>query len=240
MTSLLGRFKIVLFDEIAFAIPHLSHFISLTQGFKPPAASVSFDHGCVTILTSRQSSRWSDGPLRLLVTCKPLDWQIDCAAQICTALIPTLSGVEQLRLEIFNEEVMLEWEIDGTTWHELLRPFNGVKELHIEDGLLKVLSRALQADEVGSAPGFLPNLEHILAADNLFAPFIDTRRSVGRPIQFLKSPRRPPVSSWTNAFAAHRNARAVTGARVGTTRTVHNKTEWPLRVGRLAKTPSTP
>jgi hypothetical protein len=34
--------------------------------------------------------------------------------------------------------------------------FNGVKELHIDYGLQWELSRALQADEVGSDPGFYP------------------------------------------------------------------------------------
>jgi hypothetical protein len=43
-----------------------------------------------------------------------------------------------------------EWqngEIDGTTWHELLRSFIGVKELRICDSLSEELSRALQVDE---------------------------------------------------------------------------------------------
>ena len=45
-----------------------------------------------------------------------------------------------------------EWEngeIDGTTWLELLRPFIGVKTLHICDALLEELSRALQVDGGG-------------------------------------------------------------------------------------------
>ena len=81
-----------------------------------------------------------------------------------------------------------EWqngEIDGTTWHELLRSFIGVKELYIDDALLEELSRALQVDEVGLDPGFLPNLQSIHADDNLFTSFIDSRQVVGRPVQFV-------------------------------------------------------
>jgi hypothetical protein len=187
MTPLLEQLNIVLFNQIAFALPHLSHFINMTQGFKLPAATVSFDHGWVSIITARDSSQWSDEPLRLLVRCKQLDWQIDCAAQVCTTLIPTLSGVEQLRLDSVNEEVMPKWKIDSTAWHELLRSFIGLKEVQIQDGLLQELSRVLEADEVGSEPGFLPNLEHIVAADNQFASFIETRRIAGRPIEFRQT-----------------------------------------------------
>jgi hypothetical protein len=59
-----------------------------------------------------------------------------------------------------------------------------VNQLHIYPGLTEELSRALQVDEVGSDPGFLPNLRSIGAAHNLFTSFIDTRRVVGRPVEF--------------------------------------------------------
>ncbi|KAF8256778.1 hypothetical protein EI94DRAFT_1710228 [Lactarius quietus] len=51
---------------------------------------------------------------------------------------------------------------------ELLHPderpsFIGVKELHMQRGLLEEFSRrALQVDEVRSEPGFLPDLQNIL------------------------------------------------------------------------------
>jgi hypothetical protein len=33
--------------------------------------------------------------------CKQLDWQIDCAAQICHELIPALSSVERFTLTVY-------------------------------------------------------------------------------------------------------------------------------------------
>ena len=66
-----------------------------------------------------------------------------------------------------------------------------MKELRIGNGLTEELSRALQVDGVGSHPGFLPGLQDIVAADNLFASFIDTRRVVGRPVRLL--PPTPPT-----------------------------------------------
>jgi len=128
------------------------------------------------------------------VKCKPLDWQIECAAQICTALAPKLLVSDVERFILDDDSLNLgKWaraEIDETTLHELLRSFVGVKELHIETTLLEELARALEMDEVGSDPGFLPDLQEIVAERNRFASFIDTRRLVGRPVRF-SLPSRP-------------------------------------------------
>ena len=181
----LEQLRITLFNQIAFALPHLSHLINITENLKLSTVKVFFGKGVVFIVTFNDRLI---GPFRLCVLCTQLDWQIDCAAQICSALTPVVSGVEQVVLDFYDKMLPTEWqngEIDSTTWHELLRPFIGAKELHIEDGLLNEISRALQVDEVESDPGFLPNLQQIFAERNLFASFIDIRQVMGIPIQFM-------------------------------------------------------
>jgi hypothetical protein len=185
---LLEQLDITLFNQIAFALPHLFHLINTTEVFKLPTARVDFGLKEVSVTTPHPSPQWFDEPLRLHVKCKQLDWQIDCTAQICNALIPALSSVEQFTLcckywEIWTE--LRNGAIDSTTWHDLLRSFIGVKELHIDRVLLEELSRALQLDGVGLDPGFLPNLRSIHSRDNMFNSFIDTRQVVGRPVQFV-------------------------------------------------------
>jgi hypothetical protein len=185
---LLERLDITLFNQIAFALPHLSHFINITEGFKLSTATVFFQRDYVWIVIGPDSSLQFE-PICLYVNSKQVDWQIDCAAQICVALTPALSHVERLTLNFHGKTLPTEWEngeIDSTTWHELLWSFVGVKKLHIGRALLKELSRALQLDDVGSDPGFLPLLEEIVAEDNLFVSFIDTSRLVGRPVRFSK------------------------------------------------------
>ncbi|KAN0134707.1 hypothetical protein V8E53_007492 [Lactarius tabidus] len=189
---LLEQLEITLFNQIAFELPHLFHLINITEVFKLPVARVYFRRNEVTVTTNHESSQleWlgRSGPFRLRVVCKQLDWQIECTAQICNALIPTLSGVERLTLDFYDTKIPTELEngaIDGTTWHDLLRSFIGVKVLHIHDGITEELSHALQLDEVELDPGFLPNLRSITAADDLFTSFIDTRRVIGRPVDFL-------------------------------------------------------
>ena len=184
---LLEQLRITLFNQIAFAQPHLSYLINITEAFKLPCAVVGFDGNEVYVIMGRHAG-W--GPFQFHVKCNQLDWQIDCAAQICRSLIPALSGVELIRLMCFHKKIPTEWQngaVDGSTWHELLRSFIGVKELYIDKPLLEELSCALQVDEVGSDPGFLHNLQSIGAASNLFTSFIDTRQVVGRPVRFSQT-----------------------------------------------------
>ncbi|KAH9033756.1 hypothetical protein EDB85DRAFT_1949693 [Lactarius pseudohatsudake] len=89
-----------------------------------------------------------------------------------------------------------EWrngEIDGTTWHELLRSFTGVNKLRICAALSEEVSRALQVGEVGLDPGLLPGLQEIVTelygkrADDLFGWFVDARRLADRPVRLMPS-----------------------------------------------------
>ena len=182
---LLERVFIKLFNQIAFVLPHLFYLIDITEVFKLSSVRVSFGHDEVFVSKSADFLV-GPNPFDLRVRCRQLDWQIDCVAQICHGLVLTLSGVEELMLVIYQEipTELQNGAIDSATWHDLLRTFIGVKELYIDDRFLEELSRALQADEVGSDPGFLPNLRFIHAKDNRFASFIDARQVVGRPVRF--------------------------------------------------------
>jgi hypothetical protein len=185
----LEQLDTTLFNQIAFALPQVSYLINITEAFNCPRMAVIFNRDTVSVTASHRASIWGLEPFFLRVICEQLDWQIDCAAQICHSLIPALSGVEIFELDCGNWAIPTEWQngaIDSTTWHDLLRPFIGVEKLYMHYELLKELSRALQMDEVGSDPGFLPNLRSIYAYDNQFTSFIDTRQVVGRPVKFIK------------------------------------------------------
>ncbi|KAI9432060.1 hypothetical protein H4582DRAFT_1126248 [Lactarius indigo] len=201
-TPLLEQLHITLFNQIVFTLPHLSHLIDITEGLKLHAARVFFERNEASITTAN-NTLLLNGPFYLRVMCKQLDWQINCVAQICSALMPALSGVEQLMLNLYDE-MMPEWqngEIDGTTWHELLRSFTGVKVLHIGHTLSEELSRALDAGEVGSDPRLLPSLQEIANefegehADGLFGSFIQCRQVAGSPVRLLSPNSETPFYS---------------------------------------------
>ena len=202
---LLERLDIALFNQIAFALPHLSHFTNIIEGLKSPVAEVSFGRDAVSVITNHYNTRQHNGRFALRVMCRQLDWQIDCAAQICSALMPALFGVEELKLRFYEQMIPTEWqndEIDGTTWHELLRAFIGVKKLRLCAALSQELSRALQADDVGSDPGLLPGLGEIVSEfarheHSLFDSFIHARRIAGRPVLYVKL---TTTTSWYPTF----------------------------------------
>ncbi|KAF8271176.1 hypothetical protein EI94DRAFT_1721043 [Lactarius quietus] len=199
-TPLLKRLIITLFNQIIFTLPRLSHFANVTETIKPDTAEVRFDRNKVSI--NMANSTRLDGEddddddgdnqhFSLQVMSKQLEWQIDCAAQICSALMPVVSGVQTVTLNFHEKAIPTEWEngeIDGTTWHELLRSFIRTKELRICDALSKELSRVLQMDEIVSDPGMLPDLQLLVCRSvehppaRLFSSFIRARRVAGRPV----------------------------------------------------------
>ena len=188
----------------------MSQFVNNTAQIKfRRSALISFSLGSAIFLGS------GDGypGFTLRVICKPFDWQIDCAAQICVALMSALSGIEKLWLnysgpwratsdwdEILDEiQDGIDHTTNDTTWPELLRSFVSVKELHIDRELSVELSRALEVDEIGLDPGLLPDLQELVSdyrgenADSLFGSFFHARQVAGRPVLLhLSYPQSPP------------------------------------------------
>ena len=93
---------ITLFNQLAFSLAHLSQFVNITELIKfSRTATINFLPGASVTLSHRvmdwRSANW-DQHFALRVMCKSSDWQIDCTAQICNALMSTLSGIENLSL----------------------------------------------------------------------------------------------------------------------------------------------
>lgn len=198
---LLERLSITIFNQVAFTLPHLSRFTSTTERLKLPIASVIFDSDAVSVVTNEhgQQQQRADGTpsFSFRVMCREFDWQVDCAAQICNALMLTLSGVEELTLDVDGQRTPTDWQdyaVDGTTWRELLVPFTGTRELHICHALAWELSFALQEEEAGLNPMLLPILKQLSPlleaehANNAFSSFLDARQIAGRPVRLSPSP----------------------------------------------------
>ncbi|KAH9008458.1 hypothetical protein EDB85DRAFT_2164366 [Lactarius pseudohatsudake] len=208
---LLDHLGITIFNQVAFTLPHLSHFTNTTEGLKLPIASVIFESGAVSVVTDqRNRQQWADGPpnfsFSFRVMCREFDWQVDCAAQICNALIPMLSGVEGLTLNFDGHCIPTEWQdgaVDGTTWRELLGPFVGARKLRICHALIWELSLVLQSEDAGLDPMLLPCLQELVPqldeehANNAFSSFIDAREIAGRPVR-VSPPPAPPAPGQHN------------------------------------------
>jgi hypothetical protein len=157
-------------------------------------ARVIFNKDGASIYTGYYE-QWGIGrfSLHVNVHCEPLDWQIDSATQVCSALRNVLSAVEELTLDLDADGMPPDWEntLDDIAWHELLLPFIGVKKLHIGSSLTSELSQALESVSGELVLELLPELQalevplEIDLATKAFAMFMKTRESVGRPIHLL-------------------------------------------------------
>ena len=203
-TPLLERLSLTLRFDLTFSLVNLTEFIRRTEGFRSLVASVIFKKGGPSI-DAGHHEQGGLGKLNLHVNCEPLDWQIDSATQVCSALANVVSAVEALTLDLDVDGMASDWAdtLDSLFWHELLLPFIGVKKLHIGSSLTVELSQALRSAAGGLALELLPDLQelHIAHSRNLHVQeidhakdalftFVEIRESVGRHVH-LSTP-----SSW--------------------------------------------
>ena len=193
---LLTQLNLTLLFELAFTLGNLTKFIQRTEGLGCLAARVKFDKDSAYIDAGQKESGynkpWDIRRIRLHVNCKPLDWQIDSAAQVCTALQKALSDVEELQVDLDVHGIPSNWEntLDSMLWHELLLPFIAVKELYISSSITRELSQVLSLVAAGLVLELLPELQKLEIPDGMdtkyaFSVFVKTRKSVGRPIQLV-------------------------------------------------------
>jgi hypothetical protein len=186
-TPLLERLSLALFFDLAFTLVNLTEFIHRTEGFVYVAARVIFHFGGSASIDAGHHGQRGIGKLRISVNCKPLDWQISSAKEVCSALGKVLSTVEELTLYL-KPLSDSSWEntLDDVLWHELLLPFIGVKKLHIGSSLTVELSRALKSVPRWLVQELLPELQELKVPDNAksaYSAFVKTRNSLGRRVR---------------------------------------------------------
>ena len=194
-TPLLEQLSLTLHFDIAFTLVNLTEFIRRTEGFTCLVGQVIFnkDGASVDAGYDEQQEGVGKSSLRVNVNCKPLDWQINSATEVCSALGGFLSIVEELTLDLRVIGMPSNWEstLDEVPWQGLLLPFIGVKKLHIGSSLSLSLSKALESDAGGL---ILPNLQELELSlttknvTNALTVLIETRESMGRPIHLLVPP----------------------------------------------------
>lgn len=193
----LRNFDVTLFNQLLFALPVLSQFISTTAELRFPVAKVNFNQTSISISLSNHKEAQGGKSFYVQVSCKPFDWQVNSAAQICGALLRMPAEVEDLSLDFYEHIMPPQWqnEVDSRMWYELLGPFRGVKKLHIGHALALDLSRALQPDDGDEEPTglLLPALDELLVEEGCednFTEFINAPQRADCPIQLVVCPSR--------------------------------------------------
>jgi hypothetical protein len=179
----------ILFDrQLDFPVPYLLQFIQSSKSliFKTFELSVSGDHVEFTFrpyLESVESPPVYYGEIEG----GHLGQQVTSAVQILGTLSPVLSVVEKFTFGYItgNQPAGLH-DIDRIQLRELLRPFSGVKTLHVQNELVKGVSQSLLSEDGELPLELLPNLEELRSSGSdvrdILTPFINERQSAGHPV----------------------------------------------------------
>jgi hypothetical protein len=103
------------------------------------------------------NSGTSTPPLRLQISCKPLDWQLSGMAQVCDQFSPFLFRVEELRINTTRSPSGQDDEA-GEQWLDLVRSFSGARDFWMANELTTDILCALGRTDDTSV---LPALRHI-------------------------------------------------------------------------------
>ena len=188
---LLSRFHINFSNQLTFTVPHLLQFMSTSENLRFSSVWLHFDTYAVILMADHCGER-EFSPFRMQVKCRHLDWQVTSVMQIFNAFLPVLPVVEQLTLSHKAHDLSSEQhnELDRTQWRELLRFFNNVKTLRVQNELVEKLACSLRSGD-GEAPlEPLPNLKELLYsgggdAYSQVTPFINERQAAGHPVSLI-------------------------------------------------------
>jgi hypothetical protein len=192
----LEKLDMQFFNQLTFSISGLLQFMNTTENLRFDSVKFQFSGGGVQVgvYPPDETKVYA---LELYVICWHLDWQIFSVAQIFNSLSQMFSMVEHLTFkhEVHNQSSEEHNEVDRTEWHKLLKSFSNAKTLHVDEGLVKELSRSLRPDDRELPLELLPELQELTYSgdDNTgdaFTPFIDARQKAGRPVTLIRpSPR---------------------------------------------------
>jgi hypothetical protein len=184
----LRTLEILFSNQLIFDVPRLFHFMGTSENLTFNALELAFDMYFVDLKADPLWDGWRN-PLRLRIMCRHLDWQVASVVQILDSFSPILSAVEKLTLSHVEHNRSSEWhnDVDRTQWHDLLKPFEGVKTLQVPKELVGGLAHSLRSENKESSPGLLPNLEVLRffggsRIGDAFVPFIDERKAVGHTV----------------------------------------------------------
>ncbi len=188
----LEKFQIGFIHQLTYSIPRVLQFLSTTENLRFDSARFQFgwERVYVQVYLREEAKTYA---LSLDVDFSHLNWQVSSVAQIFNTLNQILSPVEHLTLEhkVQRQSSQEHNEVDRTEWHKLLRSFNNVRTLSVEDGLVKELARCLQLDDGEPSLELLPELQELRYfgsgdTGEAFTSFVQTRQNAGRPVTLIR------------------------------------------------------
>ena len=193
-TPRLHLFEISYFNQLDFCVPQLSQFIGRTESLELAQSRYAYvrfqiDTICVELNCEEEGHRLCR--LILHISCKWLDWQVPCLAQILGQSPTMVSNVHHLWIDQVNMHLEPGWQDedwDDIDWLELLRPFTAAKTLYGSKQLAGHIALALGGVNGEIVTEELPVLDTLSLEDQSVRSveqFITVRRLSGRPITFV-------------------------------------------------------
>jgi len=197
-TPRLEKLQINLSDEPTVSVTNLQQFISNSEILRFTGASWRFDRREFRLQAypSKGSRTYA---LSMVINGRAGEhWPLSSTAQMLGVLGPVFSGVMHLSVGICDENI--SWlglppynDADRTQWRDVLRPFNNVTTLRVEDALVREISRTLKVYDGESTMELLPELKELICGANVnaddlfdtFAAFIEARQHAGHPVTLI-------------------------------------------------------
>ena len=189
-TPVLEQGDFSFFNRLVFDTPLLGHFIRRTKTFMSiRIAHIEFNSDSVGVMLLDDGK--SLEPLRLNISCEPLDWQLSAVAQVLNSLLSSLPTLETLKIAVDHDD--WKGEIEVVQWLELFHPFTSVKEMTlVGEGSVRLVPPALQELARERPTEVLPTLQ-ILSLPTIgwqssglvgeaIEQFIATRQLYGHPV----------------------------------------------------------
>ena len=186
-----GEIDITLFYQPTMDALQLGQFIQRTE-IHTSLSQAEIETSAHAISISFTDYDMSTPALRLQISCKQLNWQLSCMAQICDRISPFLFHVGYLDIYVAQPPDEQD-DVDGEQWLDLLRSFKfaAAESFSVIGELTADILCALGAANEGNTT-ILPSLcrvyldECITTDGPLWASvqsFITSRRTSGRPIE---------------------------------------------------------
>ena len=175
---LLEEFYIIFFHQLLLNTKHLAHFIKRTPKITPHnEAQVMFLDDAVQVLLG------STQQVILRTSCRPSDWQLSFAAQVCDSFSSLVPALEHLFIcESIHSPPHWQDDIETDQWLELLDPFKNVKSLYLSEGIVPRIAPAIQKLVEERVAGNLPGLDSLFLEDSHPSGPID-ESYISKPVQ---------------------------------------------------------
>ena len=181
----LGDIDITFFSQPTMDASQLGRFIERI-GLQAPLSRADVQVSVHAISISFTNTSTSS-LLQLQISCKQLDWQLSCMAQVCSQFSPFLFGIEELSINTTETSNGLDG-LDGEQWLDLVLPFGGAQRFRMASDLATHILRASPPANGGNAT-VLSALRHLrvegsmVMNESLWDAFQSSRRLSGHPVE---------------------------------------------------------